>query len=367
MKKNHFIGFLTLIFSIAHIVPLLGQGAPMLFEKERPKPNIRINNRVLAIVNQKPITVLDLVKEMDLVFYKQYPQYAAVPELRYQFYMVSWKTVLEELVDKELILADAEEVKMEISGAELRQEVEKTFGPNIMMNLDTAGLTLEEAMEMVRKDMILQRMLYVRVQSKAIRDVTPNEIRKAYDRFCLEFEPKNQWRFHVVTIRDPDKRKLDQMMTKLNSALQDRSIELEHVKGEIKKFQESGVFTSVKVSDEIEQDEEDLSPRYLEIMKSMNPGAFSTPQLQAKASTPTYKILYLKDVIYDEVPPFTAMVGQLKGELMNQISVRESQEYKKRLRKQFHVSQVDDFIAGDFTPFSIEVDGKKIHVPLPNR
>jgi len=102
-------------------------------------------------------------------------------------------------------------------------------------------------------------------------------------------------------------------------------------------------------------------------MKSMNPGAFSTPQLQAKASTPTYKILYLKDVIYDEVPPFTAMVGQLKGELMNQISVRESQEYKKRLRKQFHVSQVDDFIAGDFTPFSIEVDGKKIHVPLPNR
>lgn len=367
MKKIHLTRFLTLFLFIFSTLALHGQGAPMLFEKERPKPNIRINNRVLAMVNQRPITVLDLVKEMDLVFYKQYPQYASVPELRYQFYMISWKAVLEELIDKELIMADAEEVKMEVPGAELRQEVEKTFGPNVMMSLDEAGLTLEEAMEMVRKDMVLQRMLYVRVQSKAVRDVTPHEIRQAYDRFCHDYNPSNEWHFHVVTLRDPDKKKLDRIVSKLDTTLQNRPIDVDNVKSEVKKFSESGVFTSVKVSDEIEQDEDDLSPRYLDILKNMTPGTYSSPQLQTKADTPSYKIFFLKDVVYDEVPPFAVVSGKLKGELLSEISTRESIEYKKRLRKQFPVSQMDELIAGDFTPFSIEVNGQTVHVPLPNR
>jgi len=354
MKNVYFPLILGSIMALNSLNGLPGQAAPMLFEKERSKANIRINNRVLAMVNQKPITVLDVVKQMDLVFYKQYPQYADVPELRYQFYTMSWKAALQELVDKELILADAEEVKMDISGADLRQEIEETFGPNVVSSLDNAGLTMEEAMDMVKNDMILRRMMYVRVQSKALRDVTPSEIRLAYDRYKNNYNAANEWRFHVVTIRDPSAQKLGKIASKLDAILQNESLDLDDVKSFVKKCSESNVFTAVKISDELEQNEDDIAPRYLDILKELTPGSYSSPQLQTKSDTPCYKILYLKDVIYDEVPPFALMSGKLKSELLSRISSEESIEYKKRLRRQFPVSQMDELLASEFSPFAIE-------------
>ena len=144
------------------------------------------------------------------------------------------------------------------------------------------------------------------------------------------------------------------------------SLEPEDLKVRIKKFSESNVFTSVKVSDEIQQSEEDLSPRFLEALSQLTPGQYSDPQLQTKSETPSYKILYLKDVTYDEVPPFSVVNSRLKGELMGKISERESIEYKKRLRKRFPVSTRDELLSNHFEPFVLEVDGKKIDIPLPN-
>jgi len=213
--------------------------------------------------------------------------------------------------------------------------------------------------------MILQRMLYVRVQSKALRDVTPNEIRQAYERYRDEYDVTNKWHFHVVTIRDPSAEKLAKIVSKLDAILKENSLDLEGLKPRIKQFSESNVFTAVKVSDEFEQDEEDLSPRYLEVLKELTPGTYSSPQLQTKSDTPSYKIMFLKDVIYDEVPPFALVSGRLKSELMGEVNSREGVEYKKKLRRQFSVSQMDELIASEFSPFSLEVNGQKVDVPQP--
>src|SRR5580704_3365582 len=85
---------------------LQGQNAPMLFGKGERK--IVVNNRILAKVNGKAISVLDIMKKMDMLFYRQYPQYANNAEARQQFYSMYWKTALQECIDKELIMADAQ-------------------------------------------------------------------------------------------------------------------------------------------------------------------------------------------------------------------------------------------------------------------
>ena len=95
---------------------------PVFAASNKPEPflfggnsaQIIINNRVLARVNGKPISVIDVMKKMDMIFLRQYPEYAEVPQARFQFYELSWKHVLEDLIDKELILADAEEAKMQV-------------------------------------------------------------------------------------------------------------------------------------------------------------------------------------------------------------------------------------------------------------
>ncbi|MBA3815063.1 MAG: SurA N-terminal domain-containing protein, partial [Parachlamydiaceae bacterium] len=115
--------------------PLLLKADPFLFNTEQ-ELQIVVNNRILAKVNGKAISVMDLMKKMDLLFYRQFPQYISSAQARYQFYQANWKHLLEEIIDKELILADAQDAKIPISAGDVRQEMEVLFGPNIISNLD---------------------------------------------------------------------------------------------------------------------------------------------------------------------------------------------------------------------------------------
>src|ERR1700738_2776124 len=138
---------LSAVGSGSSLVPLQNQG-------ER----IFVNNRILAKINGKPISVVDVMKKMDLLFYKRYPQYTSIPAARFQFYQLHWQYVLNELIDKELVMADAADNKLPLTPGDIRQEMEEWFGPNIIVNLDQAGLTFDEAWKLVEEDLILQRM-----------------------------------------------------------------------------------------------------------------------------------------------------------------------------------------------------------------
>jgi len=179
--------------------------------KKREEPKIFINNRILARINGKPITTYDLVKKMDLSFYKQYPEYISSAQARYQFYQQGWKYIFDDLVNEELVLADAKESKIEASAGDVRQEMEQQFGPNIIENLDKASMSLDEAYKIVEAELILQRTIGARVNSKALRAVTPLKVRIAYDKYIQNPENRNltKWNYRVVTIKDRDIKKTE--------------------------------------------------------------------------------------------------------------------------------------------------------------
>ena len=187
------------------------------------EPKIFINNRVLAIINGKPITTYDLVKKMDLSFYKQYPEYASSNQARFQFYQQVWKYILDDLINEELVLADAKESKIEVSSGDVRQEIEQQFGPNIIENLDKAGMTLDEAFKVVQAELVLQRTIGARVNVKAMRIVTPAKIRAAYDEYISNPENRRltKWQYRVVTIKDRDIKKTEALSKTVYQLLMD--------------------------------------------------------------------------------------------------------------------------------------------------
>ena len=162
---------------------------------------IGVQNTILAKVNGTSISMIDVKKKMDLVFHQHYPHLMNSNQARFQFYEASWRHVLMEMIDNELILADAADKEVKLTDAEVREEIENRFGPNVMTTLDKIGVTYDEAWKMVRNELIVRRMTWWFIHSKAMAKVTPQEIRQAYRLHLKENPPYCDWKYRVLTIR----------------------------------------------------------------------------------------------------------------------------------------------------------------------
>src|SRR5579872_3060389 len=125
---------LKILFLIAFTLSVFAADLPRVdFSRE---PKISMQNTILAKVNGTTISMMDVKKKMDILFHQNYPQLADSNQARFQFYEVSWRHVLMEMIDHELILADAAEKEVKLTDGEVREEMEARFGPNVMLTLD---------------------------------------------------------------------------------------------------------------------------------------------------------------------------------------------------------------------------------------
>jgi len=92
------------------------------------EPQLTINNHPLAKINGKVLSLIDVVKKMDLFLYEYDPNMKLSVAERAQFYSSRWNETLEELICNELMLLDAEQKKIEVSDGEVREELENRVG-----------------------------------------------------------------------------------------------------------------------------------------------------------------------------------------------------------------------------------------------
>lgn len=338
MKKSFL--FLTLFLALQHC--LCAAPDVSLFQQEDNK-KIVIHNRVLAKVNDKSITVYDLMKKMDMLFYKQFPQYTTSVQARYQFYNANWKPILRDLMDKELILADAEEVKMPVSNGDVRQEMEEVFGPNIIANLDQVGLSFEEAWKMVHSDIIIKRMLYSRANMKAMKKVTPIVLRDAYTSFAKENQRPETWVYTIITIRDPDPDKGAEAAHQAHQQLVKEHVSPKDLGERLVKLASVAPTTKVNLSEEYTHTAEEMAENSKKILAGLSAGQFSDPQPQksrADGST-VYRIFYLQQQKQAGAPPFREVSKDLNDRLIDEESSKEIDQYLARLRKHFDVQGGD--------------------------
>ncbi len=327
--------------------------------KTQEEPKIFINNRILARVNGKPISTFDLIKKMDLAFYRQYPQYTSSIVARSQYYDMSWKYVLEDIIDKELILADAKESKIEVSGGDTRQELEASFGPNIIANLDKAGITFDEAYKIMQEEIIIRRLVSGRVHAKAVRQVTPIKVRRAYEEFIQD--PENarltQWSYRIVTIKDRNLQKTEETAKATYQLLMD-GVPLDQLVSQLKERKILGRKGKVTVSDIIKHNDKEISKDYRDILSHLDTGMFSQPFAHKSRSnnTTVYRILSIEEKIPGGIPPFREMEVSLKDKLLGQAIDQETDHYLKKLRDHYHIrpQDLEAYLPADYQPFILK-------------
>lgn len=106
---------------------------------------------------------------MDMVLHQNYPQHAESVPARFQFYTSSWRSVFMEMVDMELILADAKDKEIKLTDGDVREEIENRFGPNVLQTLDGLRLSYDDAWKMIKNDLLMQRMVWFLFSRKRCR------------------------------------------------------------------------------------------------------------------------------------------------------------------------------------------------------
>lgn len=350
MKKNIILFVLCLLFGIS---TLQAQNSQMLFGKESKK--IFVNNRILAIVNGKPISVMDIMKKMDMLFYKQYPQYAGSTDARHKFYTMYWKNALQESIDKELIMADAKETKMEVSSGDIRQEMESMFGPNIIANLDTAGISYDDAVQMIKDDMIIKRMMGGRVNAIAVRMVSPQAVHTAYEEYAKSTTKSDEWIYRVISIRGDETSEVADVAYKL---LSEENTPLDALVEKVNTVNPMGENVTLKVSEEFRHSSKDVSKEYNEILTALEIGKYSKPTMQISKvdQSPVYRIFFLKDVIVGKPKSFEEVESRLREKLIEIMVGKETDKYIDKLRKHHNVNEelLKAMVPDDFEPFALK-------------
>lgn len=330
---------------------LSAQSNNMLFGQ--PK-HIFVNNRILAKVNGNPISVIDVMKQMDLFFYKQFPQYAKSPEARYQFYEMSWKKVLQDLIDKELIKADAKEVKLSMTHGEVRQEIEMIFGPNIIANLDKAGISYEDAFEMTKEDLLFKKMIMARVNSVVLRSITPQMVLDHYKTWAEENKKPEKWTYQVITVRGDGLETSKAIAHTVHYLLQDKDVELSQLPGLLSPEE----YELCSISQEYTLTPAEISESYRAILSELKPDTFSEPisQKSRASRSEVFRIFFLKSIEEGGVAPFTEVQNRLRDQIIDKEIVLEQTRYLERLHKHFkvHIDDILSNIPDDFKPFTLK-------------
>lgn len=348
---------LLLSASVA-FMPALELTAMESLLSSREPTHIEVNNRILANVNGKPITVYDVMKKMDVTFYKQYPQYASSVEARFQFYKMSWKNSLQEVIDKDLIMLDAQEVGLPVSAGDIRQDMETIFGPSIHANLDKLGMSFAEAESILKDEITIRRMLQARVGMKAARNVTPQTIKQAYETYAKNNMIPPAFTYTVITIRDPDDSSGYNAAMEALRLLREEKTPLDTLEPAVLATGLMGKKGKITVSKEMSHTDKEINESYKEVLATLENSAYSEPKVQISKqdNSKVFRIFYLKEKKEGGQVPFKDVENKIKEELLSTAYQKETEEYLDRMREHFHIDmqEIEQAIPPNFEPFSLK-------------
>ena len=318
---------------------LFAQLPPLTAPKSGPQ--ISVHNSILVQINEKNISVVDVMKKMEIAFHQQYPHLANSAEARYQYYDTSWRRILREMVQQELVLTEAARREIEVTDGEVREEMESRFGPNIMRTLDQLNLPFEEAWDFVKNDLLFHRMTGYFVYMRALQGVTPQEIRKAYRLYLNDHPAYREWKYQVLSMSNAT----PETMEKLHDFLAANNGPPEE-----KRLLET--FPSLQISAEYVTADTDLSESYQKTLSPLTPNSYSEPLLTSGRG----RIFYLHDSTDHTPPPFETMENKLRDAILQGLLGQESNKYFAQLSQRFgfDMGKLDRDFPESLHPFSLE-------------
>ncbi len=327
---------------------------PAFAEDEMPNAseNLIVYNRILAKVNGKTVSVIDVMKRMELFLQKHYSHLSNNNVARYQFFSSQWREFLTQIIDQELMIADAAKLEVKVSDAEVREEILNRFGPNIMPTLDNMGFTYDEARQAIHDDILVSKMMWFRVNSKALTKVNSQDVKEAYKAYCEKNPAMEEWEYQVLSIRSSQK-EASEMLARRAFDLLNTNLELAKVSEELKDEN-----VTVTLSSELKADEKSVSASHKEILMTLSDNTFSEPiaQVSRADNSVVYRIFYLKKHSKRELPIFEKIADDIKEHLLQQAAGKENQLYITKLRERFGYDEkhMTETLPDNFQPFALK-------------
>ncbi|CCB90022.1 SurA N-terminal domain-containing protein [Simkania negevensis] len=318
------------------------------------EPQIIINNCPLAKINGKIISLIDVVKKMDLFLYEYDPNLKLSAAEKVQFYMGRWSETLEEMICNELVLLDAQQKEIKVSDGEVREELEDRFGPNIMSNLEKIGLTYDQAREWIRNDITIRQMMWFKVHSKALQTTTPQVIKAAYQAYLEKNPPVENWTYRVFSIRGKDQEACETLAKQAYALLSTKEKTLEEVAAELKEQHQE---ITITVSDELSGDTPNISKQHYDVIKNLSTHSFSEPVSQVSRfdKSTVSRVFYLDNLVEKLPSDFDTMHEPLKNKLLHETADKEKEQYFNSLKKRYGFDKVSPRmpLSSDYQPFTV--------------
>ncbi len=349
--------FTLALFLFIHSIAVgMNPGFPSLPTESQEPKELVIHNRILAKVGDKTISVLDIVKQMDVFIHTHYPHIENSLFERFQFYTTNWREVLQQTIDIEMIIADAGDKDLNIADSEIREGVLERFGPNVMLTLDQCGISYEEAQKIVRDDLVVQRMNWFKVHAKTLQKIGPKELREAYQNYLSSHPQEEEWTYQVLSIKSPEEDLSKNIAKEAFSLLHTAHVGMESLAqklGEEKQLQKDAF--SFSISNELTATEKTISLAHRLGLEGLHVGEYSAPipQQSGNDSRPVQRIFWLKNHTIKQPPSFYQLKETLEQELIHRMIQKENIVYKERLNKKFqHFFMLEPF-GPNFEPFSL--------------
>jgi len=323
--------------------------------------HIVIQNRILAKVGDKTLSVLDVVKKMEVVLSRYYPQYANSNEAKQHYFASQWKETLQQMIDHELILEDAGKLELKVTDAEVRETLMERFGPNLMASLDKLGLSYEEAREMIHSELIVQKMTWFKVHAKALNAVNTQDIKKAYTRYCEKNPAKEQWSYKVLSIKAKDEEIAKQLAQKAYDLCHETPSKLSDMPQTLKEVLSPDAedpSLSISLSEDLTAEDKQLSSIHKQALLSLVTHSISAPikQISRSGQSAVYRIFFLQNHTKTDVPSLRVLYDKLHDQLVQEAANRESQAYISKLRERygFDLKTLEESLPSGFQPFSLQ-------------
>lgn len=352
MKAKYLTFFLIFIFPLTALTAF--ETLP-----ESSEGQLIVNNRILARVQNKNISVLDVMKKMEINLIRDYPQYANSTAARYQFFSAHWKQTLFQIIDQELMMADFEDLgekanALKVSDAEVREELYDRFGPNVSETLDKLDVTHDEAWQMIYSEIATQRMMGIRVGNKAMQRMSAQEIKLAYQKYCETNPPEEIWKYQVLTIRSKDQALGQMLAQKIGTLLSDQQLDFQQAAQQVQQEPLEPTVT-INVSNDYEVSAKDLSDSHKTILATLKPHTYSKAisQFSRFDQSDVQRIFYLKEHTVKKQRTFKELYDELQNQLFQEAARKESELYITKLRERFNFDEKEvlDRLPANFQPF----------------
>ena len=317
------------------------------------EPELVIHNRPLAKINGQVISLYDVVKKMNLFLFEYSQTLSLSPVEKYQFYVSRWEKTLEEMIDDQLVLLDASQKEIKVSDAEVREELDARFGPEVLSNLHRLGYEHGEAQAMIRQELTVQHLIGMKVHVKAFQATTPEVIKKAYQAYLEKNPPQEEWSYQVLSIRGQDSEKCQKVAEAAYHLLNREKQSIEDIPSLLAEEKE----VSLRLSEACTGSAQKLSKMDLEVLQTLTPHSYSAPILQISRfdNQPVVRIFYLKALTKNLPQSLDAMHDLLKNQMLVQNFEKEKKRYIQSLKKWFGYQNHDPKfeLSEDYQPFSL--------------